>query len=89
MRLLFFSPHCLVDPGSGAAVATRALADALAARGHHVHALCGARLDVRVRTDLEALLAEAAFAELRRRAVALGPARGRIYEARSQISATR
>jgi len=87
MRLLFFSPHCLVDPGSGAAVATRALADALAARGHRVHALCGARLDLRVRTDLEALLAEAAFAELGRRAVALGPARGHIYEARSREGA--
>lgn len=41
MRILFFSPHHLLDDGSGAARSMRTLLDALAARGHEVRSLTG------------------------------------------------
>src|SRR5262249_38676006 len=44
-RLLFCSLHCLLDPSSGAAVATRDLLQALAGWRWDCRALCGPLLD--------------------------------------------
>jgi glycosyltransferase involved in cell wall biosynthesis len=44
-RLLFCSYHCLVDPSSGAALATCDLLELLAARGWACGAFCGPHLD--------------------------------------------
>ena len=44
-RLLFASTHCLADPSSGAALATRDILELLAARGVDCRALCCGVLD--------------------------------------------
>jgi glycosyltransferase involved in cell wall biosynthesis len=55
-RLLFCSWHCLVDPSSGAALATRDLLALLAARGWPCAAFCGPQLDFEDSPDLGQLL---------------------------------
>ena len=45
MRLLFTSPHALLDPASGAAHSMRTLLERLAARGHAVASLTGSVQD--------------------------------------------
>lgn len=66
-RLLFASTHCLLDPSSGAALATRDLLELLAARGVDCRAVCGGVLDydrpTRVASVLDALGAAYAQAE--------------------------
>ncbi|MFO0852422.1 MAG: glycosyltransferase family 4 protein [Gemmataceae bacterium] len=55
-RLLFASAHCLLDPSSGAALATRDLLALLAARGWACGAVTGPRLDFDRPPDLPVLL---------------------------------
>ena len=55
-RVLFASTHCLVDPSSGAALATRDILELLAARGVDCRALCGGVLDYEKSTPAEAVL---------------------------------
>src|SRR5579884_4000860 len=56
LRLLFCSSHCLADPSSGAALATRDLLRLLARGGWPTAALCGPRLDYEQPPPLEDLL---------------------------------
>ena len=60
MRVMFFSPHCLIDPGSGAAVATLALWRTLSEAGIPCQALCAGKLDLPPETPIETLLQGAA-----------------------------
>jgi glycosyltransferase involved in cell wall biosynthesis len=55
-RVLFCSYHALVDPSSGAALATRDLLHLLARRGLPTAALCGPRLDFEQPRPLEDVL---------------------------------
>ena len=55
-RLLFASTHCLLDPSSGAALATRDLLEGLAARGVDCRAVCGGVLDYEHPTAVAAVL---------------------------------
>jgi glycosyltransferase involved in cell wall biosynthesis len=55
LRLLFASSHCYLDPGSGAALATRDLWELLAGRGHECRALCCGVLDYERESPLEAV----------------------------------
>lgn len=55
-RLLFASTHCLFDPSSGAALATRDLLELLAARGVDCRALCCGVLDYEQPTPIAAVL---------------------------------
>jgi glycosyltransferase involved in cell wall biosynthesis len=56
MRILFASIHSYVDPSSGAAIATRALLELLAARGHDCRVLGMGVLDYEQDTPLEDVL---------------------------------
>jgi len=66
MRILFTSPHALLDPASGAAHSMRTLLERLALRGHRVGALTGMVQD--------GLGAPAAFGQLRAMAGEAGQA---------------
>lgn len=55
-RLLFASTHCVLDPSSGAALATRDILELLAARGVACRALCCGVLDYERPTPIEAVL---------------------------------
>lgn len=64
-RLLFASTHCLLDPSSGAALATRDLLELLAARGVECRAVCGGVLDYEAPTALAPVLTAAGLAPRR------------------------
>ncbi|QEH32073.1 GDP-mannose-dependent alpha-(1-2)-phosphatidylinositol mannosyltransferase [Aquisphaera giovannonii] len=57
MRLLFSSIHCLLDPSSGAAIATRELLELLASRGAECRALTAGVLDYEKETTVDDALA--------------------------------
>ncbi|HEX8203884.1 MAG TPA: hypothetical protein VF590_25640 [Isosphaeraceae bacterium] len=56
-RVLFASHSCDLDDSNGAAVASRALMQALARRGFAVEVLCGSMLDLKVEVEPAAWLA--------------------------------
>src|SRR3989442_10632853 len=45
-RLLFASPHCLFDLGSGSAITTHDMLDILAERGFSCEAFCASKFDL-------------------------------------------
>lgn len=55
-KIHFCSPHCYVDPVSGAALATRDLLEALAARGWDCRVVCGVKVDLSAEIGLLGLL---------------------------------
>jgi len=57
-QLLFCSFHCLLDPSSGAAVATRDLLKALCGWGWDVRALCGPQLDFEQGQDVTQVVSD-------------------------------
>lgn len=57
-KLLFASWHRLIDPSSGAAVATRDLLELMAARGWECRAFCGPQLDFESGESISRLFAE-------------------------------
>ncbi|WP_165225545.1 hypothetical protein [Aquisphaera insulae] len=56
MRLLFSSIHCLLDPSSGAAIATRELVELLSGRGSECRAFTAGVLDYEEETSLDQAL---------------------------------
>jgi GT2 family glycosyltransferase len=58
-KIAFASPHCLVDPSNGAAVATSHLLQLVQDEGFECRALCGPRLDAPQVATLETVLAAA------------------------------
>ncbi|WP_165236141.1 glycosyltransferase, partial [Aquisphaera insulae] len=56
MRLLFSSTHCLLDPSSGAAIATRELLELLSSRGAECRAFTAGVLDYEEETSLDQAL---------------------------------
>jgi glycosyltransferase involved in cell wall biosynthesis len=56
VRVLFFSPHCLIDPGSGAAVATLSLLQTLAEHGVACRGICAGKLDLPPGSSLRQLV---------------------------------
>jgi hypothetical protein len=57
MRLLFSSIHCYLDPSGGAALCTRELLEALAARGADCRVLSAGVLDYQNEASLDEVLA--------------------------------
>lgn len=73
-RLLFCSLHCLLDPSSGAAIATRDLLQALAGWGWDCRALCGPQLDYEQPESLPQVISDLRLtAEVRQRLVGAVP----------------
>jgi hypothetical protein len=58
LRLLFASPHCLLDFSSGAAVATTLMLESLARQGFQCHAYCAAQFDGPQEASVEQMLAQ-------------------------------
>ncbi len=69
LRILFVSPHCYIDPSSGAALATRDVLEGLVARGWDCRALTCGLLDFAHETPIDDLLASKGFEYQRRQAV--------------------
>jgi hypothetical protein len=58
IRILFASPHCLIDSSSGAALATLDQLGLLCRHGFVAKAVCASKLDLPVEADFEQILAE-------------------------------
>ncbi len=56
LRILFASPHCYIDPSSGAATATRDLLELLVENGHDCRAVTAGILDYHQETKVEEVL---------------------------------
>ena len=56
-KVVFSSPHCLVDFGNGAAIATAQILRFLQGEGFFCRAFCGAWLDIPEETAIEDILA--------------------------------
>jgi glycosyltransferase involved in cell wall biosynthesis len=56
MKILFASTHCLIDPSSGAAIATKDLLASLARQGDECSAVCCGILDFHRETPVESIL---------------------------------
>jgi len=57
-RIFFVAHSCYLDASNGAAVASRAMLEALARRGFEVEVLCGAMLDLNREVDIAGWVAE-------------------------------
>jgi glycosyltransferase involved in cell wall biosynthesis len=76
LRLLFASPHCLLDFSSGAAVATTLMLESLARQGFQCHAYCAAQFDGPQEASVEQMLAQSGKVHLARAA----PGGGQLVE---------
>ncbi len=87
-RIVFASPHCVLDPSSGAAVATLDALEVLAGAGFCCQAFCATSLDPQEEICVEELLAQQGLPYETRRVVVAGRPARMLFTRRGRVPVT-
>ncbi len=86
--IVFASPHCIIDPASGAAVATLDALELLAGLGFGCQAFCATTLDHQEEVCVEELLAEQGLPYETRRVVVAGRPARMLFTRKGRVAVT-